>query len=71
VCHCFAEAVRGVTGWPDTACAKQWHTVVRNADYWFSEQGIATIQYTETDHYKTTKAFMDNPRRMLHELMKE
>jgi predicted ATPase len=39
--------------------------------YCFSEHGIAPIQYTETDHYKTTKAFMDNPRRMLNELMKE
>ena len=39
--------------------------------YWFSEQGIAPIEYAETDHYKTTKAFLDNPRRMLNELMKE
>ena len=31
VCHCFAEAVHGVTGEPDTACAKQWHTVATNA----------------------------------------
>ena len=26
--------------------------------YWFSEQGIAPIEYAETDHYKTTKAFL-------------
>jgi hypothetical protein len=31
VCHCFAEAVRGASDWRGTACAKQWHIVVRNA----------------------------------------
>jgi hypothetical protein len=31
VCHCFAEAVRGMIGWPGTTCAKQWHAVVRSA----------------------------------------
>ena len=38
--------------------------------YWFSDAGIAPIQYAQTEHYKTTKAFLDNPRRMLIELMK-
>ena len=32
VCHCFAEAVPGATRHPGTACSKQWHTVLRNAD---------------------------------------
>jgi predicted ATPase len=39
--------------------------------YWFSEEGIAPIEYTQTDHYKITRAFMDHPARMLSELMKE
>jgi hypothetical protein len=30
VCHCFAEAVQGATG---TACAKQWHTVMRSVGW--------------------------------------
>ena len=38
--------------------------------YWFSDAGMAQIQYAQTEHYKTTKAFLDNPRRMLIELMK-
>jgi predicted ATPase len=38
--------------------------------YWFSEDGIVPIQYTETEHYKTTRAFIANPMRMLKELMK-
>jgi predicted ATPase len=39
--------------------------------YWFSRDGIAPIQYTDTEHYKTTKAFLVNPMRFLNELMKE
>jgi len=31
VCHCFAEAVQGVTRCSGTVSAKQWHTAVRNA----------------------------------------
>ena len=30
-CHCFAEAVLGVTRCLGTACAKQWHTVFLRA----------------------------------------
>ena len=33
MCHRFAEAVRGVTDWTGTACAKQWHTAVKVANY--------------------------------------
>ena len=32
VCHCFAEAVLDVTRCRRTACSKQWHTAMRNAD---------------------------------------
>ena len=38
MCHCFAEAVQGVTGSPGTACAKQWHTAVRNAGYFLERK---------------------------------
>jgi predicted ATPase len=37
--------------------------------YWFSEDGITPIQYTDTEHYKTTRAFFANPTRFLKELM--
>ena len=30
MCHCFAEAVPGVTRRPGTACAKQWHTTMKS-----------------------------------------
>ena len=30
VCHCLAQAVLGCRVMPGTACAKQWHTVLRN-----------------------------------------
>jgi predicted ATPase len=39
--------------------------------YWFSGDGIAPIRYTDTEHYKTTRAFIDNPMRFLNELMRE
>ena len=35
VCHCFAEAVRVVLPYENTASAKQWHTVSGNR-YFFN-----------------------------------
>ena len=34
----------------------------------FSETGIERVSYKETEHYKITKQFLDNPERMLHYL---
>ncbi|MCU0706878.1 MAG: AAA family ATPase [Pirellula sp.] len=39
--------------------------------YAFSEQGIVPIAYEETEHYRVTKAFLDNPTRMLKHLVDE
>lgn len=36
-----------------------------------SENGICKVQYTETEHYKVTKQFLDNPQRMLKYLLEE
>ncbi len=33
--------------------------------YRFSEDGIAPVQYRQTEHYQLTKQFLDNPERML------
>jgi hypothetical protein len=35
VCHRFAEAVPIATSLPDTACSKQWHTVVKKCGIGF------------------------------------
>ena len=35
------------------------------AIYWFSDEGVLPIPYTETEHYKTTRAFMANPAPVL------
>jgi predicted ATPase len=39
--------------------------------YSFSEGGIIPVVYAETEHFKTTKAFVTNPKRMLRELLDE
>lgn len=36
--------------------------------YQFSESGIELVNYYDTEHYKITKQFLDNPERMLHYL---
>lgn len=36
-----------------------------------TENGIESVDYTETEHYKVTKLFLENPRRMLDILMPE
>ena len=35
----------------------------------FSQNGIKEIDYKETEHFKITKSFLDNPERMLHYLL--
>lgn len=35
----------------------------------FSGSGIASVDYRDTEHYKVTKVFLDNPERMLHYLI--
>ena len=36
----------------------------------FSQDGIKSVNYRDTEHYKTTKMFLDDPDRMLHYLLK-
>ncbi|WP_245929484.1 AAA family ATPase [Brenneria roseae] len=35
----------------------------------FSEEGIQQVAYEETEHYQITRLFLNNPERMLRELM--
>ena len=37
----------------------------------FTERALTTTQYLETEHYQITKAFLDNPERMLRELLRD
>lgn len=37
----------------------------------FSQNGIRRTEYKETEHYKVTKSFLDNPERMLKYLLDE
>ena len=42
------------------------------AEIWaFSQDGIKSVNYRETEHYKLTKRFLDDPDRMLHYLFEE
>ena len=41
------------------------------AVYEFSEQGIAAVNYRETEHYKITKQFLENPEKMLRYLFND
>jgi predicted ATPase len=34
----------------------------------FNKDGIKEVSYTETEHYKITKSFLDNPEKMLYYL---
>ncbi len=36
----------------------------------FDEDGIRTVDYRDTDHYKITKQFINDPERMLHLLLR-
>ena len=41
-----------------------------NADIFeFSQNGICCVDYTDTEHFKTTKRFLDNPEKTLHYLL--
>ena len=39
--------------------------------YCITESGIEAVDYEETEHYEITKAFLENPGRMLRELFRE
>ncbi len=36
-----------------------------------SEYGIRSVDYRDTGHYRLTRAFLENPERMLHYLLDE
>ncbi len=36
-----------------------------------SQSGISSVNYKQTEHYKLTKSFFDNPERMMHYLLNE
>lgn len=38
--------------------------------YHITDTGFESVNYMETEHYEITKAFLDNPDRMLHELFR-
>lgn len=37
----------------------------------FSADGLQEVNYKDTEHYKTTKQFLDNPEKMLHYLLND
>ncbi len=37
----------------------------------FSEKGISSVSFKDTEHFKVTKQFIENPERMLHYLLKD
>jgi predicted ATPase len=37
--------------------------------YSFSDKGILPIAYEDTEHYRVTKSFLDNPARMMSHLI--
>lgn len=37
----------------------------------FSQNGIKKVEYRDTEHYKITKSFLENPEKMLHYLLDE
>jgi len=39
--------------------------------YSFGESGIHPVAYQDTEHYRVTKSFLDNPQRMLSHLLGE
>lgn len=41
------------------------------AIYLIDKSGISPVRYEDTEHYEVTKAFLDNPARMLEELFRE
>jgi predicted ATPase len=39
--------------------------------YLFGDGPPQPLEYRDTEHYQVTRAFLENPERMLRELMKE
>lgn len=39
--------------------------------YLFTDQAIARVPYTETEHYLITRSFLNNPEGMLRELLSD
>ncbi|WP_440880369.1 AAA family ATPase [Tenacibaculum sp. C7A-26P2] len=39
--------------------------------YEFNDKKISRVKYEDTEHYRITKAFLENPKKMLHELFKK
>ena len=39
--------------------------------YLFTDSAIAIVPYVETEHYVITKGFLNNPERMLRELLSD
>ncbi len=37
----------------------------------FTEKGIEPVDYRQTEHYRITKSFLDDPQRMLHYLLND
>ena len=35
----------------------------------FSKNGVNPVKYRDTEHYRITKQFLENPERMLHYLL--
>ena len=43
-----------------------------NADIWeFSQEGIRSVSYQDTEHYRVTKSFLENPDKMLRYLLSD
>jgi predicted ATPase len=41
------------------------------AVYELTEEGIRLSDYRETEHYRLTRRFLENPEKMLHHLLEE
>ena len=39
--------------------------------YRLSEEGICSVDYRETEHYRLTRRFLENPEKMLRGLLEE
>ena len=39
--------------------------------YLFTDRAIVRVPYTETEHYVITRSFLNNPERMLRELLSD
>ena len=48
---------------------KQYEHVVYDPESGLDEEGIRPVAYEETEHCQITRAFLQNPQRMLRELL--